>query len=191
MKIHDISRELLSAPIYPGDPSPTTEPLCSIAGGDFYNLSWLTMTSHSGTHIDAPRHFIEDGKAIDEMELSHFVGECTVIEIDGIFTVDEILPVLRVCKKHLLIKGTAVITAETASAIAEAGILLLGIETLTVGPLDAPMAVHQILLRKEIAILESLDLSKIEPGTYTLFAAPVKIGGCDGAPCRAILIENL
>ena len=190
MKIHDISKELLTAPAYPGDPAATIAKIASIANGDFYNLSRLSMSSHSGTHVDAPRHFIEGARAIDEMNLSHFIGFCTVCEFDGIFTVDEILPILRTCEKRLLIKGDITITAQIATAIADSGVVLLGVDGLTVGPLDAPMEVHLILLRRGIAILENLDLSKIKPGKYTLCAAPLKIGGGDGAPCRAVLIEE-
>ena len=85
-------------------------------------------------------------------------------------------------------KGEAVVTKEAAEVFAEAGILLLGNESQTVGPLEAPMEVHLILLGKGIVLLEGIELSEVSEGRYFLSAAPLNLGGADGAPCRAYLI---
>jgi len=150
----------------------------------------LTITSHDGTHMDAPRHFIRDGRPIDRMELSRCVGSCTVWEAQGEVTAQSIAPVLAACEKRLLIKGDIVLTDSAAEAVAESGLLLIGVETLSVGPEGAPARSHRALLSKEVMILESIDLAGVRPGKYLLCAAPLKIGGCDGAPCRAFLIEE-
>ena len=190
MKIHDITRDLLTAPVFPGDITPTAVSVSSTADGDTHNKVHLLLSSHSGTHIDAPAHFVHGARTIDQMELSRFVGLCTVWETCGEFTVAEIAPVLAVCEKRLIIKGDIVITRETAQAIVDAGILLLGTECLSVGKEGTFTDIHLILLGGETLILENIDLSTVVQGRYTLCALPLKIGGCDGAQCRAVLIED-
>lgn len=190
MKVHDISRELLSAPVYPTHVPPRKTILQSIEGGDSCNVCELTITSHDASHLDAPRHFIKDGRTIDEIELSRCVGSCTVWEGQGELNAEDLAPVLAGCEKRLLIKGDVIVTDRAAEAIAQSALLLIGVETLTVGPEGAPAKAHQALLSKEVLILENIDLSKVQPGKYLLCAAPLKIGGGDGAPCRALLIEE-
>ena len=92
-------------------------------------------------------------------------------------------------EKRILIKGKAVVSAEAADVFAEEGIFLLGNESQTVGPEDAPMEVHLKLLGAEIVLLEGICLDKVPEGCYFLNAAPINLGGGDGAPCRAILVE--
>ncbi|MCR5058895.1 MAG: cyclase family protein [Clostridiales bacterium] len=191
--IYDITQELFSCRVYPGDPKPVYERVLQTANGDICNLTKFSMCAHNGTHVDAPFHFIGDGKTIDQVGLSSFVGDCYVGTKNGDVSADDAKALLAAAKEagaaeRILIKGEAVVTKEAAEVFAEAGILLLGNESQTVGPLDAPMEVHLILLGKGIILLEGIELSEVPEGRYFLSAAPLNLGGADGAPCRAYLI---
>lgn len=190
MKIYDITRELLSAPIYPGDKKPTLHSITDMNFGDLYNLSVIEMCVHNGTHIDAPKHFYKDGLSIHEVDLNKCIGACKVIELSGIVDSQTIKHyVNQDCKRYLL-KGDIEITLDAAIALSSCETVLIGVEGLTVGPLYEPMEVHLELLRNEIIILENLDLTSVEPGEYMIYALPLKIQNADGAPCRVVLIEN-
>ena len=191
--IYDITQELFSCRVYPGDPQPVRERVLQTANGDICNLTKFSMCAHNGTHVDAPFHFIGDGKTIDQVGLSSFVGDCYVGTKNGDVSADDAKALLAAAKEagaaeRILIKGEAVVTKEAAEVFAEAGILLLGNESQTVGPLEAPMEVHLILLGKGIVLLEGIELSEVPEGRYFLSAAPLNLGGADGAPCRAYLI---
>ena len=193
--IYDISQEVFSCAVYPGDPAPQRSQLQSIESGDICNLSAISMCTHNGTHVDAPFHFYADGKTIDQMDLSSFVGPAFVIRQSGELSVSDAEEILHLASKvgaahRILIAGNAVITENAAKVFTTAGILLVGTESQSVGPMDAPKAVHDILLGAEIVLLEGIRLDGIRQGRYFLCAAPLKLGGCDGAPCRAILIEE-
>ena len=86
MKIYDISQEVFSCKVYPGDPKPEKQTLYSTEAGDLYNLSSFAMCAHNGTHIDAPFHFVQNGKTVEQMDLSHFVGDCLVVRHEGVVT---------------------------------------------------------------------------------------------------------
>jgi arylformamidase len=190
MKIFDITQEMLNGEVYVGDTAPAVTQVMRMAGGDICNLSDLNFCVHNGTHIDAPYHFIENGKSIDEVELSRCFGEATVIEVNGEVSADIIIPFLKKSKKRLLIKGDCEITLEAAEEIVKADILLIGVENQTVGPPDSPREVHEKLLGAEIVVLEGVVLSNVDCGEYFLSALPLKLGGLDGAPCRAVLVRH-
>ena len=196
MKIYDISQAVFGCEVYPGDPAPRKELVSSIDGGELYNLTVFTMCAHNGTHVDAPSHFLGSGDTVSEMELSRVVGYAYVIahegEISGNDARDILAKASAVCPeaaKRILIAGRATVTLEAAQTFADSGILLIGNESQSVGPEDAPMAVHTTLLSREIALLEGIRLSGIPEGKYLLSAAPLLLNGCDGAPCRAVLIS--
>ena len=191
MKIYDISQEVFSCAVYPGDPEPEKQILSSTEEGDLYNLTFFAMCAHNGTHIDAPFHFLPKGKTVDQMELTQFVGDCFLARHDGEVTAAHAEAILAKSggAERILIAGNATVTAESAEVFASAGIKLLGNEGQTVGPEDAPMQVHLILLNRGIALLEGIVLTGIPEGRYFLSAAPLNLGGADGAPCRAYLIE--
>lgn len=196
MKIHDISQEVFSCAVYPGDPAPEKQTLASMEAGDTYNLTAFSMCAHNGTHIDAPRHFIADGKCVCELALDATVGYAYVCEFLGELSADDARKALLSAKnaldgaeKRILIKGNAVVTEAAAEVFAEAGVLLLGVEGQTVGPEKAPMKVHKILLGAGTVILEGIRLSCVSEGACFLSAAPLKLAGADGAPCRAYVIE--
>ena len=191
MKIYDISQEVFSCAVYPGDPKPEKQTMYSTGAGDLYNLSFFAMCAHNGTHVDAPFHFLHDGKTVDQIDLSHFVGDCFVARHEGDVTAADAENILKKADgaERILIAGNATVTIEAAEVFAAGGIKLLGNEGQTVGPQNAPMQVHLILLRREIALLEGIVLQGIPEGQYFLSAAPLNLGGADGAPCRAYLID--
>ena len=192
MKIYDISQEIFSCAVYPGDPKPEKQTLCATASGDLYNLTAFFMCAHNGTHIDAPFHFLHNGKSVDRIELDVFVGACFVARHEGNVTGENAREILAKAKgaERILIAGPATVTAEAAEVFATAGIKLLGNESQTVGPAEAPMQVHLILLGRGVALLEGVVLDDIPEGHYFLSAAPLNLAGADGAPCRAYLIKT-
>ena len=196
MKIYDISQEVFSCAVFPGDPAPERKILNSMKDGGLYNLTEFSMCAHNGTHVDAPFHFIDNGKRIDEIALERLVGSAYVFSHEGLLTAEDARNVLvrakacdPECEKRLLMKGNATVSEEAAEVFAEAGIFLFGNESQTVGPEDAPMKTHLILLGAEVVLLEGIRLNGVEDGKYLLSAAPISLGGADGAPCRAILIQ--
>lgn len=195
MKIYDISQEVFGCQVYPGDPTPKKMVISSMEKGDLYNLTAFSMCAHNGTHIDAPFHFIKDGKTVDSVSLDTFIGMAYVAEHNGIVSADDATEILEKAKKQnseaakrILIKGDAEVSAEAAKVFAESNILLLGNESQTVGPENAPMEVHLILLGAGAVLLEGIRLAEVSEGVYFLNAAPLNLSGADGSPCRAILI---
>ena len=195
MKIIDISQEVFSSKIYDGDPAPCGEKIKDMNNGEVYNLSVFSMCAHNGTHIDAPLHFINNGKSVDEIPLEHFVGECFVACFEGDLDAENALDILRKARsagaeKRIIIKGNATVTEGAACVFAEAKILLLGNESQSVGPLEAPMVVHKILLSSDVVLLEGVVLKSVDEGRYFLNCAPLNLKNFEGSPCRAILIEE-
>ena len=190
MKIYDISQEVFSCAVYPGDPKPERQTLCATAAGDLYNLTAFSMCAHNGTHIDAPFHFLPEGKRVDQLPLDTFAGECFVARHMGDVTADDAQGILAKASgiPRILIAGPVTVTAEAAQVFAAAGLKLLGNEGQSVGPENAPMAVHKLLLSRDIVLLEGIVLNDIPEGRYFLSAAPLNLAGADGAPCRAYLI---
>lgn len=194
MRIIDISQEVLSCNVYHGDPAPKAEKLKSMEHGENYNLSVFSMCAHNGTHIDAPSHFIKDGKSIDRLSCDNVVGDCYVVEHNGDMTAHDAILALEKASaagagERILIAGEATVTEEAAEVFAKARLKLLGNEGQTVGPKDAPMRVHQILLDAETVLLEGIVLENVPEGKYFLSAMPLNLKGFEGAPCRAYLIE--
>lgn len=192
--IYDISQELFSCRVWPGDPAPERFVLGDILRGDEVNLTAFSMCAHNGTHIDAPSHFLVNGKTVDELNPAAFLGFCYVTRHEGDVTAADARRILGYAAeadaaRRILIAGQATVTAEAARVFADAGILLLGNESQTVGPEDAPAAVHFILLEADVVLLEGLNLTRVNPGRYFLSAAPLNLGGCEGAPCRAMLMD--
>ncbi len=203
MKIYDISQEVFTCNVYPGDPSPERKRMLEIANGDVCNLIGFSMCAHNGTHVDAPYHFVDGGNTIDQVDLKRFVGYAYVTFFDGTITAEVARSILQKAREadalcsnpsdkasnRILVGGKAVVSEEAAKVFADAKIYLFGNESQTVGPEDAPMAVHKIMLPAQIVLLEGIRLSSVTEGVYLLNAAPLNLGGADGAPCRAILIS--
>ena len=193
LKIIDISTEIMSAPAYDLDPKPKLQQLSRIELGDEYNLSALYTSLHTGTHIDAPKHFIEDGKSINEISLDNFVGPCTVLELPkGVIagvTIDKLFP--KKCER-LLIKsgGKAHFMTGAAEDASMLGYKLIGTDSITIGKEGEDNSVHRAFLNHDLPILEGLNLNDVQPGEYFLVALPVKIQGTEASLTRAILIED-
>ena len=197
MKIYDISQEVFSGQVYPGDPAPEKKMLSIMENGDLYNLTAFSMCAHNGTHIDAPFHFLKDGKTVDAIGLEAFVGMAYVAEHQGSVSGNDAAEIIKKAEKQnpeaakrILIKGDAEVSLEAAKIFASAEILLLGNESQTVGPEDAPMEVHLMLLSANVILLEGIRLSEVSEGVYFLNAAPLNLSGADGSPCRALFIAT-
>ncbi len=193
MQLIDITRELMRAPVYPGDPSPSLTKLSNMTAGDVCNTTAIEMCLHNGTHMDAPRHFFPLGESIDKVPLEACIGECIVVECNGLLLGDaaeELLPKLK-NKKRVLFKGSVQFTPSAAFVLSGAGLVLIGVEEPSVAPPTYAEEVHRQLLGSDMVLLEGLDLSKAEAGVpYLLMAAPLRIAGADGAPVRAVLAES-
>ena len=197
MKIYDISQEVFGCEVYPDDPAPEKTMLRSMENGEVYNLTAFHMCAHNGTHIDAPFHFIKDGKTVDGICLEAVVGMAYVAEHHGIVTDKDAVEILEKARarnpeaaKRILLKGEVEVSPEAAAVFAAAGLFLLGNEPQTVGPQNAPMAVHLMLLRADVVLLEGIRLAAVPEGVYFLNAAPLNLAGADGSPCRAVLVAE-
>ena len=193
--VFDISQEVFSCRVYPGHQHPSKEQLCSLEQGDVCNLTAFSMCAHNGTHVDAPTHFIKNGKTIDQIELDACVGDCYVVRREGDLTAENVHEILEQARMHdaaerILIVGNAVVTVEAAQAFARERTKLVGIESQAFGAADTSVEVHRILLGAEVVLLEGLVLEQVPEGKYLLSAVPLNLGGCEGAPCRAVLIQN-
>ncbi len=193
MKIIDISRDTVSTPVYPGDPETLVKQISSIKQGDECNLSALFACVHTGTHADAPLHFIEDGDSIDKLDPALFLGPCMVIEVPGGEITGQFVNrnFPRRCER-LLIKsnGQASFMDSAAEEAVELGIKLIGTDASSIGSKGNQVKPHKAFLSRGVAVLEGLDLSDVSPGNYFLIAPPVKLGGLEGAPVRALLISD-
>jgi arylformamidase len=168
----DISRPLESGmPQWPGDPPFTFGRTVD----DGVSLTMLSLCAHTGTHVDAPLHYLEGGAAVESLALDALIGPATLCEIDALRPAERLLLRTR--------DGCDAISVEQAEALVDARCRLVGIDSLSIGDAD----VHRTLLRAGVVILEGLDLSKAEPGSYDLVCLPIKVIGADGAPARAVI----
>ena len=194
--IYDITQPLFECEVFPGDPKPEKKVILSIENGDVCNLTAFSMCAHNGTHVDAPFHFLKDGKSIDQVKLEKFIGPSYVEGHEGDVTAQDAKDILKRAamayegaQKKILMKGNATVTLEAARVFAEAGIDLVGNESQTVGPEDGPMEGHVALLGAEVVLLEGIRLAMVPDGAYFLNCAPLNLTDTDGAPCRAILMD--
>jgi arylformamidase len=206
MPIYDITVPLSPAlPGYPGDPEVTITPIAQLQWGDVANVSRLVLGSHTGTHLDAPRHFFTDGMAIDDLDLHLLMGParvCAFPHVTTHLTAADLRP-LALHGIHRLLLQTPnaalwertgfqanyiALTESAAHLLVELGVRLVGIDYLSVDAFerhDCP--VHRILLGAGVLILEGLDLRTVPPGDYELLALPLLLQHGDGAPVRAVL----
>ncbi len=190
MIIHDISIDTLTAPVFEGDPDTEVITIKDI-DTDECNLTALSMCTHAGTHIDAPLHFCEDGSPVDNIRLNTFYGKCTVITVEGILTGDDMERLLPYCKRRILFhgEGNTYLSQSAAIVLADSDVVLVGTDADSIAPPFDEARPHRELARVGIVVLENLNLSAIDDGEYELCAFPVKLGGLEAAPCRAILLE--
>ncbi len=210
MKIYDITVPITDTmPVWPDDPPVRLELTKSIRQGDVCNLTSLTMCVHSGTHIDAPLHFIDQGRAVDAIPLELLNGPCRVIETDASPTIEKGHVEnfdLKGCERILFKTGNSefwkndvtsfkedfvALGLSAAEYLAGKGVVLVGIDYLSIESFHAADGnpVHKTLLKNNIVILEGLDLSAVPAGEYELMCLPMKLAGVEGAPVRALLRE--
>lgn len=208
MKIINISMPITPrTPRWPGAPAVRMRRIASIANGDDANDTEVGMSVHSGTHVDAPSHFRRRGKTIDKMPLSAFVGPAYVAHLPKAKKITrtelEALDILEGCTRVLFKTANAAranrtafdktyvgLTTDGAEWIAENGFELVGIDYLSIASFEETVPVHDILLRKNVAVLEGLDLRGARAGTYELIALPLLIPGAEAAPVRAVLLAQ-
>ena len=190
MNIIDISRDILDCEIYPGDLFRVNRK--RISDGDSCNLAAIYTGLHCGTHMDAPLHFIDKGMPIDMLPLDAFIGECTVISVpSGPITGEYVEKYFPRSRERIIIKGGGrAYFHETAASELAVPVKLVGTDSLSVGTHGAQTAVHKAFLREAVALLEGLKLDEVEDGDYFLIAPPLKIGGVEAAPVRALLISD-
>ncbi len=193
MIIYDITPDIFSAKLYPGDSEPILESRAQIKTGSDYNLSDISMCLHTGAHIDAPLHFLDDGDSVDRLSPSKFVGRCVVREANGPVTAEWIEKNLPWDCKRLIIKcdSNGYLMDNAVFELCRFNIELVGIDSVSIASEENEGSVHRELLNNGIAVLEGIDLTDIAPGEYFLFAPPIKIGGAEAAPCRALLIKGI
>jgi arylformamidase len=197
-------------PLWPGDPAPRTSLMKSIEGGYRCNVTRLDTGVHFGTHLDAPCHFIEGGKGVDQIDLGVLVGPCVVGEVaDAAEITPDQLAALNLAPgttrlllktrnsalwddpAHPFFRDFTALTAEAARWVVDRGIRLIGIDYLSIQLFADPVSTtHLVLLGAEVIVVEGLDLRAATPGDYHLSCLPMKIAGADGAPVRAILTES-
>ena len=211
MKIYDITVPISeNVPIYEGDPKVEIKVTASIAKGDAANVTQLCFGAHTGTHVDAPNHFIDGTRKVHELDLEKLIGFARVVEIDE--------SVLAIEPKHIedlgqfervlfktrnsafwnepekgFRKDFTYITPEAARVLADAGIKLVGIDYLSVEKFGSKsFDTHLTLLEKEVVIIEGLDLREVPAGDYEMFCLPLKIlgGTGDGSPARTVLRQK-
>lgn len=193
MKFIDISKDVMTCEVYPGDPTPSLEQVQTIGYESEYNLSKINMCLHNGTHMDAPLHFLPNGDDITKMSPEVFIGPCVVVEVPEIIItgafVEEYFPRNA---KRILIKshGKATLHESAASELSHMGYILVGTDGMTVEPEGSDGRTHRMFMVDNVALLENLDLENVKSGQYFLFAPPVKISGAEASPVRAILVSD-
>jgi arylformamidase len=205
MKTHDITLALRDAlPCWPGDTPFRFALAWSKAEGATVNVGQFSTSIHIGTHVDAPFHFDSDGASIDALNLDPFIGPARVVDVRGcsVIRIEDLKPFDLSAVPRLLLRtdgwldhsrfpeSIPVLDRDVPGYLKDHGVILLGLDVPSVDQIDSQdLPIHHALGSFGIAILESVDLTRVEPGVYELIALPLKIGGGDGSPVRAILRE--
>ena len=211
MKIFDISLAISpSLPVWPGDPPIELELVESMDAGAQANVSRLTTGVHVGTHVDAPHHFLNDGRTVEQLSLEILTGPCYVTQLpDGIesITAEALDGMSLPANATRILFGTSnsrlwsrgeiefqedfvAITGEGAEWLVKRGVQLVGVDYLSVAPFRDSVPTHSTLLQAGVVVVEGLDLSAVPRGFYDLYCLPLKLLGSDGAPSRAILVQK-
>jgi len=211
MKINDVTLTIREGmAVWPGDPEINLHRIEKLEEGANANVTYMGFAVHTGTHVDAPRHFLADADSVDQLDLEVLVGGVTVVEIPQ--KVDQITA--SEIDKAGLVKGTervlfktrnsnywiegsdtfqtgfAGITDDGAQALVDLGVKLVGIDYLSIAPYKMSRPTHLVLLKARMVVIEGLNLSKINAGKYMLYCLPIKLANSDGAPARVILVEE-
>jgi arylformamidase len=207
--IHDITLTIdENLIVWPGDPAVRMTQVSHLGRGDICTVTHLDLTAHTGTHIDAPAHFIVDGKGVDSLDLDRLVGPALVVSAPEATAITaELLEKLNIPPgtQRLLIRTSnsqrwaagetmfytdfVAVSPDAAVWLVKSGVRLVGVDYLSVAPFHNVVPTHQTLLKAGIIPVEGLNLVDITPGLYHFVCLPLKLKGCDGAPARAILIS--
>jgi arylformamidase len=210
MRLYDISIPISKDIVtWPGDPPVSLTMVSSISDGAQCNVTRIGMGAHTGTHIDAPYHFLEHGTTVDAIPLENLIGPCFVIEVDSedLITKKDIQSHNLEGHSRILIKTSnsglfsnplipfnsnyVALGIEAARYLVEIGIILVGIDYLSIESFESDdCPVHKLLLRNHITILEGLNLSAVESGVYELICMPLKLIGCEASPARVVLRDK-
>ncbi len=206
-KLIDISVPLHAGlPVWPGSHGVHISRLMNVADGDIANVSRLDIDVHSGTHIDAPLHFLDGTDTTDDIDLGKFLGPCFVADFRGrsrITAADLEAAGIPSSTARLLLKTDnsgfwmdfarpfrsdfCALTLDGAQWVAEKGLVLVGIDCHSIQMYDDPYDTHIVLLERKIVILESLNLREVDPGEWELICLPLRVRGLEGVPVRAVL----
>lgn len=211
-KLHDVTRSISETlPVWPGDPNVTMADHLRTANGDACNVTRLGLTSHTGTHVDAPWHFVDQGKRLDEIPVERWVGDAFVVRIpDGVTRVEPAdletagIPagtervIFRTSNCNRwgdadvpFFTDYVALSPDAARWVVDHGIKLVGIDALSIESFDdAAHGCHLTLLGNDVIIIEGLDLRKIDPGPCQLICLPLKLDRCDGAPARVLIARE-
>jgi arylformamidase len=210
MEIFDITLPITpDLPVWPGDPPVVLEQVESMDAGAHANVSHISLSVHTGTHVDAPHHFLNDNRTVESLSLDALNGPAWVIRIpdEEQLITSAVLAGANIPSgtERILLKtsnsalwgrgqkeffpGFVGISAEGAGWLVRHNVRLIGIDYLSVAPYKNSVPTHRILLEAGMIILEGVDLSHVDPGSYDLFCLPLKLVGSDGAPARAILVK--
>ena len=211
MKIFDISLPISpELPVWPGDPAIELERVESMDEGAHANVSKLSASVHIGTHVDAPHHFLNDGRTVEQLPLDVLTGPCYVVQLpDGVeaITEDALEGMSLPANIKRILFGTSnsrfwsraettfqedfvAVTEDGAAWLVQHGIRLVGVDYLSVAPFGDSAPTHRRLLEAGVVVVEGLDLSAVPRGFYELYCLPLKLRGSDGAPARAILVQK-
>lgn len=202
----DVSVPLRDGMIHwPGDPECHIKRVVSMDEGAVCNLTHLSLSAHTGTHMDAPRHFVADGSTMEQMPLEAVIGRCRVFEFDceDQITADDLKKIKLMPGQRVLFKTRnstfswglkefdkhfVSIRQDAAQYLVEQKVMTVGVDYLSIGGYEKDgVATHQIMLGAGMWVIEGLNLADIKPGYYELICLPLKIEGADGAPCRVVL----
>jgi arylformamidase len=208
MRIFDITLTITpEMPCWPGDPPVEVGRVATLEAGDGYNLTRLALSAHTGTHVDAPAHFLPGGATVEDLPFAPLIGRAVVADLTGVERVIDRAALeaagipSRTRRVLLKTRNSALwaqpggrfhqdyvaLSLEAAGWLTGRGCRLVGVDYLSVAPFEEPAPVHRALLGAGVVVREGLDLSGVRPGRYGLICLPLKVGGGDGAPARAIL----
>jgi len=205
---HDLTLELSpETVVVPGDPRPQFREVKSISRGDVLNLTNLSFGTHTGTHIDVPKHINDNGLTVDRLGFDRLLGPARVIEIRDRRAIERADLEKHALKREMIVllktdncrlinacafdPDFAYLTRDAAEYLVESGVKTVGFDYFSVERLDNPLLdVHSVLLSGDVVIIEGLDLTAVEPGRYEMVALPLKVRNGDGGPTRVVLIEE-
>ena len=208
MKIYDISIPITpDMPVWPGDPAVSMKRVSKIEEGDNANVTHISLSAHTGTHVDAPFHFLPEGATLESVPLKIMIGRAYVLHLpDARLITADVLKQAEIPQRtrRLLFKTRnsdiwacgekdfqtdfVALSPDGAQYLVERGVQLVGIDYLSIAPYKESRPTHEILLKKGVFILEGINLTAVVQGRYTLYCLPLNLQGVDGAPARAILI---